>query len=396
MLGDGLAERHRAQPGCVLVLASPERGHRRLADHLRPVEVGKALAQVHRAGAGGERAELGEHRGLQRPHASGSLHGPGRYHPSPVLTGQGSSSTCFAPAAMDRTERLLDLVALLLDAHEPVSWAELKESFPEDYGSGSDEATERKFERDKAELLELGIPLTYVQGDEDRKDGYLLDRSAYYLPEPRIHPRGDGGAVRRRLGRAGLRARSPAGTTSSTRCGRSASSPEASSPRPAFGWSWARSARRAALPEHLETLWTAASARKWVELVYASPKSPQPSTRKVDPYGLVLRRGVWSLVGYCHLRQGLRTFHVHRIRALKMNGSKPRTSRLRGAGGFRHRRTCAARPVAVGHRAAGRGAPRAAGSARHAGRGALPRRTAGAPGRHAPRSCSRSRSSTRS
>ena len=89
---------------------------------------------------------------------------------------------------MDRTERLLDLVALLLDAHEPVSWAELKESFPEDYGSGSDEATERKFERDKAELLELGIPLTYVQGDEDRKDGYLLDRNAYYLPEPGFTP----------------------------------------------------------------------------------------------------------------------------------------------------------------------------------------------------------------
>jgi proteasome accessory factor B len=62
-----------------------------------------------------------------------------------------------------------------------------------------------------------------------------------------------------------------------------------------------------------------------VEIVYASPKRAEPSTRKVDPYGLVLRRGVWSLVGYCHLRQGLRTFHVHRIRALKMNASKPRT-----------------------------------------------------------------------
>jgi len=79
------------------------------------------------------------------------------------------------------------------------------------------------------------------------------------------------------------------------------------------------------VPEHLETLWSAASARKWVEIVYASPKRPDPSTRKVDPYGLVLRRGVWSLVGYCHLRQGLRTFHVHRIRSLKMNPSKPRT-----------------------------------------------------------------------
>ena len=30
-------------------------------------------------------------------------------------------------------------------------------------------------------------------------------------------------------------------------------------------------------------------------------------------------------MGYCHLRQGLRTFHVPRIRELKVNTAKPRT-----------------------------------------------------------------------
>ncbi|MHB8877732.1 MAG: helix-turn-helix transcriptional regulator, partial [Myxococcaceae bacterium] len=55
---------------------------------------------------------------------------------------------------MDRTERLLDIVALMLDSTEPISWAELRDSFPEDYGAGTDGAAERKFERDKAELLE--------------------------------------------------------------------------------------------------------------------------------------------------------------------------------------------------------------------------------------------------
>src|SRR5262249_3333742 len=88
-------------------------------------------------------------------------------HPEPVL---------------DRAERLLDLLALLLDATEPMTWAELRDAFPEDYGSASDEAAERKFERDKAELLELGIPITYVQGDDERKDGYGIERDAYCLP----------------------------------------------------------------------------------------------------------------------------------------------------------------------------------------------------------------------
>jgi len=225
---------------------------------------------------------------------------------------------------MDRTERLLDLVALLLDSHEPVSWAELKESFPEDYGSGSDEATERKFERDKAELLELGIPLTYVQGDEDRKDGYLLDRNAYYLPEPGFTP--EEMAVLYAAGSAALTSGAFPGRHDLQHALRKIgffAGGELAVPRVRMELGAVRES--AAVPEHLEALWTAASARKWVEISYASPKRREPSQRRVDPYGLVLRRGVWSLVGYCHLRQGLRTFHVHRIRGLKMNPSKPRT-----------------------------------------------------------------------
>jgi proteasome accessory factor B len=225
---------------------------------------------------------------------------------------------------MDRTERLLDLVALLLDSHEPVSWAELKESFPEDYGSGSDEATERKFERDKAELLELGIPLTYVQGDEDRKDGYLLDRNAYYLPEPGFTP--EEMAVLYAAGSAALASGAFPGRHDLQHALRTIgffAGGKMATPKVRMELGAVR--ETAAVPEFLESIWSAASARKWVELSYLSPKRPEPSIRRVDPYGLVLRRGVWSLVGYCHLRKGLRTFHVHRIRELKINPSKPRT-----------------------------------------------------------------------
>src|SRR3954466_9460772 len=90
---------------------------------------------------------------------------------------------------MDRTERLLDLVALMLDASDPIPWAELRDAFPEDYGKTlSDDAAERKFERDKAELLELGIPIAYVQGDDEKRDGYIVDREAYYLPDVNLTP----------------------------------------------------------------------------------------------------------------------------------------------------------------------------------------------------------------
>ena len=171
---------------------------------------------------------------------------------------------------MDRTERLLDLVALLLDAQEPVSWAELKEAFPEDYGSGTDEATERKFERDKAELLELGIPLTYVQGDEDRKDGYLLDRDAYYLPDVRFTP--EEMAVLYAAGSAALASGAFPGRQDLQHALRKIgffADPNLPAPRVRMELGAVREARH--VPQHLEALWTAASTRKSVTLVYASP-----------------------------------------------------------------------------------------------------------------------------
>ncbi|MFL5299993.1 MAG: WYL domain-containing protein, partial [Anaeromyxobacteraceae bacterium] len=88
---------------------------------------------------------------------------------------------------MQKAQRLLDLAALLLRAAEPVSWREIQEQFPEDY-AGSGEAAIRKFERDKAELLELGIPVRWVQGDEDLPAGYVIDKDEFYLPNLELAP----------------------------------------------------------------------------------------------------------------------------------------------------------------------------------------------------------------
>jgi proteasome accessory factor B len=226
---------------------------------------------------------------------------------------------------MDRTERLLDLVALLLDAKEPISWASLRESFPEDYGGGSsDEASERKFERDKAELLELVIPIRYITGDDDQRDGYLVDKESYYLPEVGLAP--EELAVLYAAGSAALASGAFPGSQDLAHAlrkigffgGRQLPTPKvrmelgAVHPTPD-------------LAGKLELLWNAAGGRKWVEMAYYSPRSGEITRRRVDPYGLALRRGLWSLVGWCHLRQGIRTFHVHRIRDLLMNPSKPRS-----------------------------------------------------------------------
>jgi proteasome accessory factor B len=226
---------------------------------------------------------------------------------------------------MDRTERLLDLVALLLDAKEPVSWAELRETFPDDYAQGSEEATERKFERDKAELLELGLPLVYVQGDEDRKDGYVLPRDAYYLPEVSFTP--EELAVLYAAGSAALASGAFPGQQDLAHALRKIGFfAEGELPVLRLRMELGGAEAGAELGQKLEVLWTAASSLKKVRIVYRSPRAEGRTTERwVRPYGLGLRRGIWSVVGYCELRQDIRTFHVHRIRELTINSQKPRT-----------------------------------------------------------------------
>ena len=53
--------------------------------------------------------------------------------------------------------------------------------------------------------------------------------------------------------------------------------------------------------------------RKRLEFSYCSPAAGQKTVRKVDPYHLFNYMGTWHLVGYCHLRRGLRDFNLARI-----------------------------------------------------------------------------------
>lgn len=55
---------------------------------------------------------------------------------------------------------------------------------------------------------------------------------------------------------------------------------------------------------------------KRLEILYNKGKERGEIKRKLDPYGLVYRDNYWYLVGFCHLRQELRTFRVDRINQL--------------------------------------------------------------------------------
>jgi proteasome accessory factor B len=235
-------------------------------------------------------------------------------------------------APLERAERLLDLVALFLNAHEPVAWSDIQEAFPDDYAQGSAEANIRKFERDKADLLELGIALAYLQGEEREKDGYVLDRGGYYLPELALQP--DELAVLYAAGSAALAEEAfPFREDLAHALKKMAF---AAGDDPGAGRDWARLGSTSERPEeiegggptlaqHVSLLSKAIAGRKRATLRYRSLQKGQVSDRDVDPYGLVYRFGTWSFAGYCHLRKGPRVFRVDRILQLTINESKPRS-----------------------------------------------------------------------
>jgi predicted DNA-binding transcriptional regulator YafY len=69
---------------------------------------------------------------------------------------------------------------------------------------------------------------------------------------------------------------------------------------------------------YLEKLRRAAREHQQVDMLYQSTTKAEATQRQVDPYALVHRSGWWYLVGYCHLRDGPRTFRVDRIQSLEL------------------------------------------------------------------------------
>lgn len=71
----------------------------------------------------------------------------------------------------------------------------------------------------------------------------------------------------------------------------------------------------------LATLAKAAQERKRVQVEYRA-SAAAPSRREIDPYGVVYWRARWYVVGFCHLRQDLRSFRLDRIICVRVSDTR--------------------------------------------------------------------------
>ena len=195
---------------------------------------------------------------------------------------------------VDRIERLTNLLALLLETNEPKSLVEIAGELDGQYPE-TDQARRAAFERDKAALREIGVPIeteVVAGGPYSGQTRYRIHRRAYELADLDL---ADDEMRALQVAVAAVRTGSGLGQEAIWKLGGALGED-----RPSVS---------AVVPDRpeLPIIRTAVAARSTIEFSYRG----QP--RVLDPWGLLLRGGFWYVIGYDHDRQAQRTFRVDRF-----------------------------------------------------------------------------------
>lgn len=212
--------------------------------------------------------------------------------------------------AAKRAERLVNLVIALLSTRQFLTAARIRSTVPgyeaDDGSERANEAFKRMFERDKADLREMGIPLeTGRTSAFDTEDGYRIARADYELPE--ITLTGEEAAA------VGLALRlwesaQLAGPAHSALVKLKAAGIDVDSSR-AIPLQPRLDAGEAAF----EPCYAAARDRRELTFDYRRPDEDAPRRRHVQPWGVVAWHGRWYLVGHDLDRQDSRVFRLSRV-----------------------------------------------------------------------------------
>jgi len=205
-----------------------------------------------------------------------------------------------------RVERLVNLVLCLLSTRQFLPAERIRATVPGYADASSDEAFLRMFERDKAELRELGVPLETGRRSAFDTDGYRIARQDYELGEIDLEPdeaaavalaarlwdspqlAGAAYSALVKLRAAGVEVDEHAGAQVQ---------PRVRAVEPVFG-----------------PLLAAVQSGRVVSFGHRrSGAGSQPQRRTVEPWGVVSWRGRWYLVGHDRDRDDVRCFRLSRI-----------------------------------------------------------------------------------
>lgn len=217
-----------------------------------------------------------------------------------------------------RAEKLVSLTYALINTPHGYSKRELRK-IVDDYQSLSDAAFDRKFDRDKKDLREMGVPVKTLGTDSEER--YLINPASYRLPEVSFTT--EEAAV---LGLAAQLWKDTDLESSATRAtGRLSAGLEDTGRGVRFTEYVPRlHAAGPAFAACLEAVW----AQRVLSFEYLDAQG-RASDRTVDAWGIGSRFGNWYLVGLDHDRQDVRMFRLTRILSDIRTGH-PHTSRPTG------------------------------------------------------------------
>lgn len=205
-----------------------------------------------------------------------------------------------------RAERLVNLVLCLLSTRSYLTAERIRGIVPGYSDAPSDEAFFRMFERDKAELRDLGVPLETGRNSAfDATDGYRIARRDYELGDIDLEPdEAAAVALAVRLwetpeltGAAnGALLKLRAAGVDVDEVSAPAVEPKVRATEPAFA-----------------PLLAAVQAGQAVRFDYRRSPPSEVMTRTVEPWGVVSWRGRWYLVGQDRDRKAPRCFRLTRI-----------------------------------------------------------------------------------
>jgi proteasome accessory factor B len=204
---------------------------------------------------------------------------------------------------MHPLERLINLVALLLESRQPRTFEDIRRLLPA-YQQQDRATAKRQFERDKDVLRAVGIPVEVAPTDVwGVEEGYTIPKERYYLPEISFTPEevaalfvashtpGEHGEAAQAFRKLAQQAETGVLSTLAgvpTTTGIDTSGP------------------------HLAEAADAVARQRRVKFRYR-PVQGRVGERYVDAWGLVFRTGAWYLVGNDRRRGELRSFRLSRI-----------------------------------------------------------------------------------
>ena len=212
--------------------------------------------------------------------------------------------------AARRTERLVNLVICLLSTRQYLTAERIRSAVPgyerADGSRESDDAFKRMFERDKAELRDMGIPLETGRNSYfDSDDGYRISRRDYELPPVEFEP-AEAAAV-------GLAARLWQSATLGEPARAALIKLRAAGTDVQAGGTPGAVPQVDASDPSLPALIDAARLARPVRFDYLKAGSGTAQRRTLEPWGVLSWRSRWYVAGFDRDRGEPRSFRLSRI-----------------------------------------------------------------------------------